>query len=188
MKSLLRVLLFACSVGSLAAAAKTQEENVFIFENRKVSIAVPAGLGFASEKDDAGLISVQLADKKNSINAHIVFVEDPENHFAAERVRKEKMVDLFEEYVARSVEKAMQFEELQPKSGAGTYCMFTDAELVGKATLPAGEFRHFTTGIKAWPGVVAVFRVYANDTDSKDYKAVMAMLRDSVEEKPVPLR
>ncbi len=188
MISLFRFLVLGCALGSLAAAEKAQEENVFIFENRKVSVAVPPGLGFASEKDDAGMISVQIADKKNALNAHLVFVEDPENRFASERVRKEKMVDLFEDFVGRSVEKAMQFEELQPKSGAGTYCLFTDADLVGKTELPPGEFRHFTTGIKAWPGVVVVFRVYANDTGSKEYKAVMAMLRDSVEEKPVPLR
>ena len=35
---------------------------------------------------------------------------------------------------------------------------------------------------KAWPGVVAVFTLFSNDTTSKEYQGVMNMLRDSVEE------
>jgi hypothetical protein len=89
--------------------------------------------------------------------------------------------------VEGSVEKAMQFEELDPKVGAGTYCVFTDANLVGKAKLPPGEFLHSTTGLKAWPGVVAVFTLLSNDTTSHEYTSVMKMLRTSVEERAPPL-
>jgi hypothetical protein len=104
------------------------------------------------------------------------------------RARKEKMVELFQEYVDSSVEKAMQFEELDPRTGAGTYCVFTDASLVGKKKFPPGEFLHFTTGLKAWPGVLAIFRVFSNDTTSAEYRAAMKMLRESVQEKAVPLK
>jgi hypothetical protein len=98
------------------------------------------------------------------------------------------MNEMFDEYVASSTEKAMQFEELDPQTGAGTYCVFTDANLASQEKRPAGEYLHLTTGIKAWPGVVAVFRLFSNDTRSAEYQALLKMLRESVEEKAGPLK
>ncbi len=179
--------LFALLTG-LGAATKTQEETVFLFENRKVTVAVPDGFGFASSKDERGLITVRLADRKEKASMQITFLPDGEGQFATARGRKEFMHENFQEYVGASVEKVMQFEELDPKEGSGTYCVFTDANLVGKTKLPPGEFQHSTTGVKAWPGVVAVFTVMSNGTTTKEYQSVMAMLRQSVQEKPVPFK
>jgi hypothetical protein len=169
------------------AASKEQTETIFLFQNRKVVLTVPEGLGYQSSKDERGAISVQLGHPKNQISMRMTFLPDPEGRFANARQRKEFMNATFQEYVEGSVEKAMQFEELDPKVGAGTYCVFTDANLVGKAKLPPGEFLHSTTGLKAWPGVVAVFTLLSNDTTSHEYTSVMKMLRTSVEERAPPL-
>ena len=107
------------------------------------------------------MIAVKLSDEKESVTIDIQFLPDPEGRFANARARKELMHDMFVEYVDSSNEKAMQFEELEPRTGAGTYCVFTDTKLVGKTELPPGEYVHLTNGIKAWPGVVAVFRCSA---------------------------
>lgn len=163
-------------------AAKERVETVFLFENRKVAVAVPEGLGFSSDKDDEGTMAVRLADPKDRVRVEIVFAPDPEKRFARAADRQEKMVDMFQAFVADSKEKAMQFEELAPASGGGTFCVFTDAKLAGGKKIPAGDFLHFTTGLKSWPGVVVVFRVFCNDTTSKEYRSVMAMLRQSVHE------
>jgi hypothetical protein len=171
-----------------AATAKTHEETVFLFENRKVEIAVPDGFGIASSKDDNGLMTVRVADRKEKVSLQITFAPDPESRFAAERDRKERMVALFHDYVESSVEKAMQFEELGPRIGAGTFCIFTDASLAGKAKPPPGEFLNYTAGLKAWPGVVAIFTLFSNDTKSKEYLGLMEVMRDSVQEQPAPLR
>jgi hypothetical protein len=99
------------------------------------------------------------------------------------------MVRAFQEYVPQSAEQAMQFEELDPRTGAGTYCVFTDATLVGKPQLPANEFLHVTAGVKAWRGGYVVFKLFSNDTLSAEYRALLKMLRDSVAELPVsPLK
>jgi hypothetical protein len=182
LKTLRAIILSAlfCSAG--VAAADRHDETVFLFQNRKVSVVVPEGLGFQSNKDDRGIISVRLGHPKDKISLLVNFLPDPEGRFASARSRKEFMNETFFEYVAGSVEKAMRFEELDPKVGAGTYCVFTDAALVGKTKLPRGEFLQTTTGLKAWPGVVAVFTLFSNDTTSKEYQSVMTMLRDSVEE------
>ena len=178
----------AFALAAVAAAGAQREENVFLFGNRKVAVAVPAGLGFASNKDDRGLITVRIGHPQDKISAQITFLPDPDGQYATARARKEFMNENFQGYVGSSVEKAMQFEELEPRVGAGTYCIFTDASLVGKTSLPPGEFLHSTAGLKTWPGIVAIFSVFSNETTSKDYQAVMKMLRESVQEKPVPLR
>jgi len=176
-------------IGAVATAApKAHDETIFLFENRKVLVAVPEGFGFASDKDERGVLSVKLADKKEHVLLQLTFLPDPDGRFASSWNRKELMHDNFRDHVPGSVEKAMQFEELEPKRGAGTYCVFTDAALVGKAKPPPGEFLHATTGVKTWPGVVVVFSLLSNDTASKEYKALMSVLRESVEEDAAPPR
>jgi len=66
--------------------------------------------------------------------------------------------------------------------------VFTDAKLRGRSSLPPGEYLHLTVGLKAWPGVVAVFRIFSQDTTSAEYQAILGLLRESVEERAVPLR
>jgi hypothetical protein len=185
-KSLRLLLLF--QVVAASAAGGEREESVFLFQNRRVTIEVPEKLGFASSKNERGIISVRLGHPKEKISLEIAFLPDPEGRFSTARNRKEFMNETFRDYLADSVEKAMQFEELDPKVGAGTYCIFTDAALVGRAALPRGEYRQTTTGLKAWPGVVAVFTLFSNDTTSREYRAVMAMLRDSVIEASAPAK
>ena len=184
MKLLPRLLLLAAVVSTLAlsAAAKPQEETIFLFENRKVTVLVPDGFGFASTKDDRGLMTVEIGHPRDKVRLSITFVPDPEQVFMGARTRKEYINEQFGEFVENSVEKAMQFEELDPKLGAGTYCVFTDEKLVGQNKYPAGEYLHFVCGVKAWPGVAAVFRMFANDTQSKEYQAMLALLRHSVTE------
>jgi hypothetical protein len=167
---------------TVAAAPKNRDEVVFLFQNRKVMVAVPEGFGFQSAKDARGIISVRLAHPQDKISLQVSFLPDPEGRLGTARGRKEFIYETFQDYVASSVEKAMRFEELEPRAGGGTYCVFTDAALVGKASLPRGEFLQTTTGIKSWPGVVAVFTLFSNETASKEYRAMLEMLRDSLEE------
>jgi hypothetical protein len=55
MKSLFRIAVLGLLLAAGAAGAKESEETVFLFQNRKVIVAVPDGLGFASTKDERGL-------------------------------------------------------------------------------------------------------------------------------------
>jgi len=189
----MRILLQLLLVGLLASvapgfAAAQREESVLIFENRKVVIAVPPGFTYARLPDEAGLPNVNLADAGNKVSLNLVFVPDPEGLTSPARARRERMFELFANYVENSVEKAMRFEELEPRLGAGTYCVFTDASLVGRTSLPPGEYLHLTAGLKVWRGVVVVFRLFSNETSSAEYQAGLKLLRASVEEKAVPLR
>src|SRR4051812_33272467 len=112
-------LLLLLSHG-FALAVPRHEEIIPLTESRKLSILIPDGFTYQTAKDDAGLIGVQLATAHNTVTLNLVFVPDNDGEFASARARKEKMVELFKEFVDTSVEKAMQFEELEPKMGAGT--------------------------------------------------------------------
>lgn len=182
------IVLFSLLMPTLPAATSFREETLFLFENRKVVVAVPEGFTFEKSPEAAGVLRVLVADAQFRVSGEFRFLPDPENRFLQARPRKELMNEMFNEYVGASTEQAMQFEELDPRSGAGTYCVFTDAKLVGKSPLPAGEYLHLTVGLKAWPGVIAIFRIFSQDTTSPDYQAILKLLRESLEERAVPLK
>ena len=185
-------LIIALLVPAIALASgtvpKAREQKIALTESREVIIAVPDGFALVTGRDDSGIVAVKLSDPKESVTIDLQFLPDAEGKYAATRARLELMHEMFSEYVDASTEKAMQFEELEPRIGAGSYCVFTDTKLVGKTELPPGEYVHLTTGIKAWPGVITIFRCFSNDTTSAGYKAIMAMLRESVHEKLAPLK
>ena len=186
--SLIGALLIPVLVMATEAAPKSRELKIALSENREVVISVPDGFALVTGQDDSGLPVVKLSGPNESVTIDLHFLPDPEGKYATPRARMELMHEMFVEFVDASTEKGMQFEELGPKTGAGTYCVFTDKKLVGKTELPPGEYVHLTIGIKAWPGVIAVFRCFSNETASAGYKAIITMLRESVHEKPIPLK
>jgi hypothetical protein len=177
-----------CCLAGVAAAAVQREEAVALPDGRRVSIAVPAGWKFEQAREEGGAPRAVLnaADGKASLD--LSFLPDPDGKALRLRGRNELMVGFFQEVVAGSVEKAMEFQELSPRRGAGTFCVFTDAALVGKAELPPNEYHHLTVGVKAWTGVMVVFRLFSQDVKSEAHLAALRVLRESVEERPVPLR
>ena len=187
MSSLHRLLAVVCLAQAPAAFA-AKEESLSLFENRRVSVAVPEGCSYSAFKTEDGLATVKISNPSGNIALEVSFLPDPAGQFAAARERAELMVERFQFYVEGSVEKAMQFEELSPQSGAGTYCTFTDSKLVGRKDFPPGEFLHATVGLKTWPGVIAIFTLFSNDPVSPAHQAAMKLLRESMQERPVPLR
>lgn len=176
------------SSAAIEAAGLVRDENVVIFGGRRVSVTPPAGFSLTTGRDEAGEMALKVSDIGGRHSVEISFLPDAEGKHRGSRARRELMNELFKVYVASSKEKGMQFEELEPRIGAGTYCVFTDAALIGRTELPPGDYLHLTAGLKAWPGVVAVFRFFTDEINSSEYHAVMKMLRESLVERPVPLR
>ncbi|MEY4090507.1 MAG: hypothetical protein RJB55_2778 [Verrucomicrobiota bacterium] len=177
-----------CCLASIATAAVQREEAVTLPNGSRVSIAVPAGFKFEQARDAGGAPRAVLNAAEGKASLELSFLPDPDGKALRLRGRNELMVEFFQEYVAGSVEKAMEFTELSPRRGAGTLCVFTDAALVGKTDLPPNEYHHLTVGIKAWEGVMVVFRLFSQDAKSETHLAALRVLRESVEERPVPLR
>jgi hypothetical protein len=180
--------LLAALVLPALAASSAREESVYIFGNRRVAFAVPEGFTFVVERNDAGVVGVRIENPASAgATLQISFVPDRDGELATARGRKEFMYAHFQSYLIASVDKVMQFEELAPRTGGGTYAVFTDASLVGKNP-PPGEYVLCTAGVKAWSGVGAVFTLLSHAVDSPSHRALLALLRDSAWEKPVPLR
>src|SRR5438552_12975062 len=100
MFSVSRVLILAGMLFVAAAAcAREHEETIFVFQNRRVSVVVPDGLGFSSDKDDVGHMVVRVADPKEAVSVQITFLPDPEEQFTSARSRKEFMNDTFQDRV-----------------------------------------------------------------------------------------
>ena len=177
-----------CPAAGLFGAEFEREETVVLFENRRVTIAVPNGFVFARARDNLGVVRVQLHNAKEDVTAQLTFLPDLEERFTDKYERHRFLFESFSEFAESSVEKAMQFEDLRAKVGVGTYCIFTDAKLVGVTKLPPNEYLHATKGVKVWPGVLVVFSIYSNETKSDDFQAMLTLLRDSVVEKSVLLR
>lgn len=173
-------------VADLAAAAE-REERVELTPGRAVAVRVPAGFVFEEGTNSRGEPGAMLTDEKRRLSLTLVFEPDPEGEYLEARGRTERLFREFGDYVAGSVERAMQFAELEPAEGAGTLCTFTDAKLAGRpaSEYPPGEYLHLTVGVKAWRGVAVRFMLFSNDTDSEGYRAVLRLLRESVHEKPV---
>lgn len=176
------VLLPACA--ALVAPARAKDESVFIFQERQVSINLPEGYTLTSRRDEQGNISVQVIDVKQKTDLAVRFLPDPRGRLAAEEGQMRFVADLAQPYAEGSVEKSYDFKPLEPHTGSGTYCVFTDASLKGKMPFPAGEYLNVTCGVKAWPDCVLVFTLLSNDTTSKEYEAALKLIRDSFEEIP----
>jgi len=183
----------ALAVGLLAApasvlAAAQREEILELAPGRRVTIAVPAGFVVERARDPAAPLELRLRDAAGAVSLDLAFLPDPEGRAATPRARRERLVELFEEHVSASVEQAMRFEELEPRRGAGTWCLFTDRALVGRVELPPNEYRLLAVGVKAWSGVMVVFRLFTQDAESPAHRAAWGLLRESVEERLAPLR
>jgi len=186
MNSPLKYWLLLC-VLTWPLAGKEKEETLIPFGDHRIAIAVPDGFTYNSSKDEHGVIVAALADQKQKISLKISFLPDPSARLGLEETQKSFVAELSQPYAEGSVEKSYDFKPLAPRVGSGLYCAFTDASLVGKMPFPPNEFLMITSGVKVWSGCAAIFQLWSNDATSKEYQAAMKVLRESVQESPVPI-
>jgi hypothetical protein len=171
---------------ALAPAVSAKEETLILFQDHNLTIDVPEGYLFSSGRDERGIISVKISDPKEKIDLQVSFFPDAKNRLATEEGQMSSVAELCQPYAEGSVEKSYDFKALEPQSGTGTYCVFTDASLVKKMPFPPGEFLNVTCGVKSWPGCYLIFTLLSNDTTSKEYQTAMKLVKASFAEKPDP--
>lgn len=176
-----------------ATPAAQRETLLTAFDQRKVAVIVPEGFNLTRASEaPRGLNAVTIDRPDGAIALHLYFIPDPTGGELVQsaRARKEFLVSQFQDYVAASTEAAMQFEELDARgASSGTYCAFTDSSLLGKTQLPPNEFLHVTVGLKAWPEGCVMFKLFSNDLTSPHYRALLDLLRDGLQLKPLtPLK
>lgn len=186
MRPFLRLLagLVFCAASLRAGPKETaREETLILADNHRVAITVPAGLVFSSGRDEGGLLMVRLADAKETVTLQVQFQPDPEGKLASEQHQMDYLAQICRQYAEGSVEKGYDFKPLEPRTGTGTFCKFTDASIAAPV-LPKGEYLNVTTGVKVSPGWVLVFTLLSNNTTSRDYQAALQLMRESFREIP----
>jgi len=180
-KTLLALACLATLSSPVFTAAK--EESLIIFQEHRVTIAVPDGFVFSSSRDDHGVVMAKITDAKQKVDLSVYFMPDPQGKLTTEDGQNSFVAELSQPYAEGSVEKSYDFKPLEPHVGSGTYCVFTDASLKGKFPFPPGEFLNITNGVKSWPGCFMVFTLLSNDTTSKEYLTALKLLKTTFEEK-----
>ncbi len=182
-----RLWLFALC--TLAGTTQAREELLPIANGRTLTVHVPDGFSYNTGANAQGEFGFVLIDHKAGVKMQVMLHADEDGVFKDARARRERLHEEFKGYVEQSREGGMQFEELAPKIGAMTTCLFTDKLLAGKQVgeYPEGEYLHLTVAVKSWPGFVGTVMLFSNDLRAPQHLAAMQVLLASIHEKPVPL-
>jgi len=173
------------------AADKMVKEEASLSPTHKVAFEHPERLRYdlVQQPDDAFRPALRFrsfgADGISTLSFKFFASKDDNGTFKTQADIDAAVMKMGASYVEGSVEKTNTLRRLQHKSGTGAYCIFTDADLVGVARLPPGQFRYITLGLVKVGDYVLTVRGYSNTKDGDDYKAMLSVLEGlKIVEKP----
>jgi hypothetical protein len=92
-----------------------------------------------------------------------------------ETVRKE-VLRITRQLVSKSVEKKQNLKDFSLEPGFGSYCLFTDATLVGKKAKP-GDYKVLASGeVQPADNMVGVVSLFADEADGPEMEAMFKMI------------
>jgi hypothetical protein len=147
----------------------------------KLSVSVPEDWGVngkSANTPEGKALGYTFAFKpRNDANAKclLTFVYQTNGATSKDAVRQE-VLRITKAFVADSVEKKQDLKDFTLESGYGTYCLFTDASLVGKKAEP-GDYKVMGSGrIQLDKDVGAVVSMFADDANGGEMKAMLKIL------------
>jgi hypothetical protein len=154
----------------------------FDFGNRgKLSISIPDDWtinGHAMKTDDGTPMGYTFAIKPRSdANAKclLTFIYAANGAPNREAISKE-VLRLSEHFVSESVEKKQNLKGFSLEKGYGSYCLFTDASLVGKKALP-GDYKVMGAGeVQPGDNIKGAVTLFADEADGVDMKAMIKIV------------
>lgn len=92
-----------------------------------------------------------------------------------EAIRKE-VLRITEQFVSESVEKKKNLKDFSLGTGFGSYCLFTDASLVGKKVKP-GDYKVMGSGqVQPADNLVGVVSLFADEADGLEMKEMLNII------------
>lgn len=165
-----------------AGAALAEERSVTVLQGRKISVAVPKGWTFGESRDPkTGIPVLRWLGPSGDVRLDVSFYPDANGWVSTREGMDAEMAKVFAFYRDGAVEKEKKAVDLKPATGIGAFMSFTDKSLVGK-TLPAGEHRMSTTGIRSWSGAYLVFTLLSNAREGAEYRQALEIVRSGVKE------
>ena len=170
-------LRFIALLLPLAACGETLDLGV----HGSFSIDVPKGWTLSSHKEDDSGLALTLsapgeANAKCLVNLSMVAEPKP----VAKELVDEQVLSVCEQFVDQSVEKKKTLRDFGLSGAAyGSYCVFTDASLVGKP-VKRDEFKVIAIGIVRFrDDVMAAVSVAGDDEKSPEFSAMLAAVRSA---------
>jgi TPR repeat protein len=109
------------------------------------------------------------------------------NRFDTPESMRERVLESSKPYLAGAVEKTVKIEEIQNKGWQGCKTTLTDADWVGKKTIPKGEFLYIIRGMirlsEPGTGSALGFSLMTNDLESPETKKIMDYIYNFAKEK-----
>jgi hypothetical protein len=141
-----------------------------------LEISVPKGWTLSTQKEEDSGFAITVSPP-SGVNAkllvNIAFVPEPKPTSRDEI--QEKVLSVCDQFVDASVEKKKTLRDFSLQGSAfGSYCVFTDASLVGKAPKP-DEFKVIGVGIIRYTDeIVAAISIAGDDEKGPDFAAMLA--------------
>jgi hypothetical protein len=145
------------------------------------SIAVPRGWTLSTQKEEDAGFALTLsppagANAKMLLN--IAFVPEPKP--VTKEEINEKVLSVCDQFVDQSVEKKKDLRSFSLSGGAfGSYCVFTDASLVGQPP-KVDSFKIIAVGIVRYSDdVMGAVSLACDDAKGADFAAMLAAVSSS---------
>jgi hypothetical protein len=162
----------------LLLPAFASADTVDLGAHGTLAVAVPKGWTMSTQKEEDSGVAVTLSPPAG-VNAklllNVAFVPEPKP--VSKDEVQEKVLSVCDQFVDASVEKKKTLREFSLTGSAfGSYCVFTDASLVGKASKP-DEFKVIGVGIIRYSDdVMAAVSIAGDDEKGPDFGAMMAAI------------
>lgn len=165
-----------------AVTALARAETLDLGTHGSLSFAVPKGWTYSVQKEEDNGYAVTISPPAG-VNAkllmNVTFVPEP-RPITKEEVN-EKVLSICEQFVDASVEKKSVLRDFAvPAPSFGSYCVFTDASLVGQPA-KADEFKVIGVGILRFSDdVMAAVSLASDDEKGADFAAMLGSATSAV--------
>lgn len=165
-----------CLLALILLPLALSAETIDLGLHGSLSIAVPKGWTVSTQKEEDSGVAITLSPvgpENAKCILSVAVVPDPKP--VAKEEIDEKVLSVCEQFVDASVEKKSVLRPFTVTNGAfGSYCVFTDASLVGKPT-KRDEFKVIGIGIIRFrDDLMAAVSIAADDEKGPDFAAMLA--------------
>ncbi len=154
-------------------------DTIDLGSHGSLSLSVPSGWKLSSHKEEDSGYALTLsppASENAKCLLNITFVPEPKP--VAKESVDEQVLSVCDQFVDQSVEKKKVLREFGLSGGAyGSYCVFTDASMVGQPS-KHDEFKVIGIGIIHFrDDVMAAVSIAADQEDGGDFSAMLSAVR-----------
>lgn len=150
-------------------------------ENQVTMLAFDWWRGFRKEIDDRFLHFKFTDDEGDTpITLLVDFIVPASEQALLDKEIKSFFTQKAEKFLKTSVETKLIAQKMKANQGFGYYQTFTDKNLVGKSSYPAGEYLYTTSGLMTHGDVMVNFTLLSNDYLAQNHLFAMGFLENGI--------